>query len=239
MEKADDFYSSDEDDTQSSSTASEIGGPKFKVDDPCASPPDLWALVPDLMPLACNTASSCANATCKCGHYLLGLAFKIIKGWSHLTGHPTMTHLRISAEAVMRQQVVIKDALPASSTAGNAGALRAAAQQLRLPTSASSFLPPPGAGAEPLRSLRSHRSTDSLPGTQSAQVAVSRVHLLFCQCIAACLMPTLISPCAPLLRGSAHSVALTSDKTACEQLCLVPARPSTQCFVKCSKCFTR
>lgn len=31
MEKADDFYSSDEDDTQSSTTASEIGGPKFKV----------------------------------------------------------------------------------------------------------------------------------------------------------------------------------------------------------------
>ena len=38
--------------------------------------------------------------------------------------------------------MVIKDALPASLTAGNAGALRAAAQQLRLPTSTSSFLPP-------------------------------------------------------------------------------------------------
>ena len=31
MEKADDFYSSDEDDNQSSTTASEIGAPKFKV----------------------------------------------------------------------------------------------------------------------------------------------------------------------------------------------------------------
>jgi len=31
MEKADDFYSSDEDDTQSSAAASDIGGPKFKV----------------------------------------------------------------------------------------------------------------------------------------------------------------------------------------------------------------
>ncbi|CAK0749293.1 hypothetical protein CVIRNUC_001899 [Coccomyxa viridis] len=100
MEKADDFYSSDEDDTQSSTTASEIGGPKFKV--------------------------------------------------------------------------VIKDALPASLTAGNAGALRAAAQQLRLPTSTSTFLPPPTAGAEPLRSLKSHRSTDSLPGAQSTQVTPSK-----------------------------------------------------------------
>lgn len=31
MEKADAFYSSDEDDAQSSAAASDIGGPKFKV----------------------------------------------------------------------------------------------------------------------------------------------------------------------------------------------------------------
>ena len=84
-----------------------------------------------------------------------------------------VVHPNVSAEAVMCQQVVIKDALPASLTAGNTGALRAAAQQLRLPTSTSSFLPPPVAGAEPLRSLKSHRSTDSLPGAQSTQVTVS------------------------------------------------------------------
>ena len=35
MEKADDFYSSDEDDTQSSAAASDVGGPKFKVGGSC------------------------------------------------------------------------------------------------------------------------------------------------------------------------------------------------------------
>ena len=67
-------------------------------------------------------------------------------------------------------QVVIKDALPARPGAADAGALRAAAQQLRLSTSTSSFLAPPDATGHLPRPLRSHRSSDSLSGAPSAQV---------------------------------------------------------------------
>ena len=70
-------------------------------------------------------------------------------------------------------QVVIKDALPARPGAADAGALRAAAQQLRLSTSTSSFLSPPDAAGHPPRPLRSHRSSDSLSGAPSAQVVHS------------------------------------------------------------------
>ena len=67
MEKADDFYSSDEDDTQSSTTASEIGGPKFKVDEPCNQPPDLWAFELDLPPHSCIAQAAVQDPSASVG----------------------------------------------------------------------------------------------------------------------------------------------------------------------------
>ncbi|CAL5222539.1 g4916 [Coccomyxa viridis] len=101
VEKADAFYSSDEDDAQSSAAASDTGGPKFKV--------------------------------------------------------------------------VIKDALPARGGPADTGALRAAAQQLRLSTSTSSFLAPPDTAGQPPRPLRSQTSSDNLSGPPSAQTTPSKL----------------------------------------------------------------
>lgn len=69
---------------------------------------------------------------------------------------------------------MIKDALPARAAPTDAGALRAAAQQLRLSTSTSSFLGPPDAPGQPHKPLRSQRSSDSLSGPPSAQVLAPR-----------------------------------------------------------------
>ena len=70
----------------------------------------------------------------------------------------------------MLDQVVIKDALPARGGPADTGALRAAAQQLRLSTSTSSFLAPPDTAGQPPRPLRSQTSSDNLSGPPSAQV---------------------------------------------------------------------
>ena len=77
MEKADDFYSSDEDDTQSSTTASEIGAPKFKVLNSCTHPCDLWATVLDMLPLSCIAQAAIKIPKSKYGRYLLGLALAV------------------------------------------------------------------------------------------------------------------------------------------------------------------
>ena len=85
MEKADDFYSSDEDDTQSSTTASEIGGPKFKVNDPCNQPPDLWALVLDLVPHSCRAQAAVQDPSARMGIICWALYPKLVA--PHRTSH--------------------------------------------------------------------------------------------------------------------------------------------------------
>ena len=89
MEKADDFYSSDEDDTQSSTTASEIGGPKFKVFVSCAHPPKLvYRRTTPVASVSCITQAAIQIKLSKCG--------RVSCAWLHPTGHLMMVHSGVS-----------------------------------------------------------------------------------------------------------------------------------------------